>query len=448
MQNAKKKIAVLGIVVMFAVIAGLASAQYPQTPSQQPNQYGSPMQTNKSMNNSNTTSTNGSSMLKNQTMNQTVNQTINRSMNRTTNMSVSRLTTMNLSQEELNETMMKEFFSTHTNQLVNQTNKQFANVSLAFLFKNHIVVITVINHSVNVTNIVQISQINEVMINQILAININKMVNQTNKPLANVSQVFRFRNHTIVINVINESVLRNVTCKRELKIDEPKEGATINKNNVTIVSNYTNFSVIPHFGERNVKGQGHLHYFKDVTAPTTPGQLATTATGTWNQSADFINNWTNLAPGHHKFSVELVNNDHTPLVPPVVATVNVTIQGTNMTNVSTTQVNITRNITTTTSMNKSTTIALSAQNIKFNRTTITVPAGAMVTVKFDNKDSGIPHTFSVYNTSAATQTIFKGQATTGPSNTTYTFKAPSKPGTYFFRCDIHPTVMTGTFIVT
>lgn len=36
---------------------------------------------------------------------------------------------------------------------------------------------------------------------------------------------------------------------------------------------------------------------------------------------------------------------------------------------------------------------------------------------------------------------------TGPATTTYTFTAPSTPGTYFFRCDVHPTVMTGQFIV-
>jgi plastocyanin len=97
---------------------------------------------------------------------------------------------------------------------------------------------------------------------------------------------------------------------------------------------------------------------------------------------------------------------------------------------------------------KSATISLSAQNIAFNMSTITVPAGAQVTVKFDNKDNGVAHTFSVYTSSAATNVIFKGQAVTGPATTTYTFTVPTTPGTYFFRCDIHPTQMTGQFIVT
>jgi len=34
------------------------------------------------------------------------------------------------------------------------------------------------------------------------------------------------------------------------------------------------------------------------------------------------------------------------------------------------------------------------------------------------------------------------------ATTTYTFTAPSTPGTYFFRCDVHPETMTGQFIVT
>lgn len=98
------------------------------------------------------------------------------------------------------------------------------------------------------------------------------------------------------------------------------------------------------------------------------------------------------------------------------------------------------------SMNK-TIVNLTAKNFAFNTGTITVPAGANVTINFDNQDSGVPHNFAVYETSAAQKTIFKGPTITGPNKTTYTFTAPSKPGTYFFRCDTHFTAMTGQFIV-
>jgi plastocyanin len=93
-------------------------------------------------------------------------------------------------------------------------------------------------------------------------------------------------------------------------------------------------------------------------------------------------------------------------------------------------------------------VYLQARNIAFNKSTISVPAGSTVSVHFDNQDQGIPHNFAVYTNSQATNKIFSGTIITGVSQTTYTFTAPSAPGNYFFRCDVHPTVMTGTFIVT
>ncbi len=97
---------------------------------------------------------------------------------------------------------------------------------------------------------------------------------------------------------------------------------------------------------------------------------------------------------------------------------------------------------------KTATINLIAQNIAFNLSTITVPAGAQVTVNFNNMDAQVPHNFAVYTNSSATTPIFVGQIITGPDTTTYHFTAPTTPGNYFFRCDVHPTIMTGTFIVT
>jgi plastocyanin len=99
------------------------------------------------------------------------------------------------------------------------------------------------------------------------------------------------------------------------------------------------------------------------------------------------------------------------------------------------------------SANKSAIIDLVAENIAFNENTITVPAGADVIVNFNNRDSGVPHNFAVYETQAAEKVIFKGEIITGLKKTTYTFTAPDKPGTYFFRCDVHPTQMTGQFMV-
>jgi plastocyanin len=93
-------------------------------------------------------------------------------------------------------------------------------------------------------------------------------------------------------------------------------------------------------------------------------------------------------------------------------------------------------------------IYLQAKNIAFNKSTISVPAGSTVNVHFDNEDQGVPHNFAVYTNSQATDKIFSGTIITGVSQTTYTFTAPATPGDYFFRCDVHPSVMYGTFTVT
>ncbi|MEG3055023.1 MAG: hypothetical protein RQM90_02270 [Methanoculleus sp.] len=83
--------------------------------------------------------------------------------------------------------------------------------------------------------------------------------------------------------------------------------------------------------------------------------------------------------------------------------------------------------TTTVAAGGTATVDLSAKNIAFDKSTITVPAGADVTVDFDNEDDGIPHNFAVYTDSSATDTIFSGETITGPDTTTYTFTAPSDP---------------------
>jgi plastocyanin len=233
--------------------------------------------------------------------------------------------------------------------------------------------------------------------------------------------------HTPLVPAVTATVYVNVvgTTSPTLKIVTPAEGAMISGGNVTISVSVTNFNLVNKLGQPNVAGEGHLHYFMDVTPPTAPGVPAITAVGTYVPTTATSYTWTNVTPGMHMFSVELVNNDHTPLVPPVVAFVNVT----------------------TMAATGATTIYLSAQNIAFNLSTISVAAGSEVTVVFENLDSGIPHNFAVYTDSSATTIIFQGALVVGVATTTYTFGAPMTPGSYFFRCDVHPTQMTGTFVV-
>jgi plastocyanin len=92
-------------------------------------------------------------------------------------------------------------------------------------------------------------------------------------------------------------------------------------------------------------------------------------------------------------------------------------------------------------------VTLTARNMAFDQSTLTVPAGADVTLRFANNDSGVPHNVAIYETPAAATVIFQGKVIPGPQSITYTFTAPTRPGTYFFRCDVHPETMTGAFVV-
>ena len=92
-------------------------------------------------------------------------------------------------------------------------------------------------------------------------------------------------------------------------------------------------------------------------------------------------------------------------------------------------------------------VTIEAQNLGFNLSTITANAGTQVTVTLDNKDAGVPHNIAFYTDTSATQQIQGGELITGPAIETIDFTAPAAPGTYFFRCDVHPDQMTGAFVV-
>jgi plastocyanin len=237
-------------------------------------------------------------------------------------------------------------------------------------------------------------------------------------------------NHTPLVPPVVASITVNVVPEigpPGIVITSPKDGATLPPGPVTIAVQVINFNLVDKLGGTNAPFEGHIHYFFDVGAPTAPGYPAVTPGGTYAATANTSYTWQNVGPGSHTFSVELVNNDHTPRVPPAVASVTIRVSS---------------------STPQAVTINLTAQNIAFDKSSITVPAGASVTIHFDNKDAGIPHNFSVYTDSSATTAIFIGQPTiTGLATVDYKFTAPATPGTYFFRCDVHPSNMTGSFIV-
>ncbi len=85
----------------------------------------------------------------------------------------------------------------------------------------------------------------------------------------------------------------------------------------------------------------------------------------------------------------------------------------------------------------------------FDTTCLAAPANTAVTVAFQNQDSTL-HNFEIFTDSSATTRVGGASGLTDlvAPGTSATYKIdPLKPGSYFYRCDVHPAVMTGTFVV-
>jgi len=88
-------------------------------------------------------------------------------------------------------------------------------------------------------------------------------------------------------------------------------------------------------------------------------------------------------------------------------------------------------------------IALTAQGIKFDQTTLTAPASGF-TIHFENKDNAIPHDVDILD--ATGKKVADDKDFPGPGVRDYAI-APLPAGTYKFECSIHPTTMFGTLTV-
>lgn len=87
-------------------------------------------------------------------------------------------------------------------------------------------------------------------------------------------------------------------------------------------------------------------------------------------------------------------------------------------------------------------VAITSQDLKFDVATLKVPADSPFSLQLTNLDAA-PHNVAIYRDSTASEDIFVGDVI---SSSTIVYQVPSiEPGSYFFRCDVHPD-MNGTLV--
>jgi plastocyanin len=89
-------------------------------------------------------------------------------------------------------------------------------------------------------------------------------------------------------------------------------------------------------------------------------------------------------------------------------------------------------------------VAISADNLEFDASTIEAPAGAEFTITFTNNESQ-PHNVAIYSEEGGDE-IVTGEVITGPDATTQIVVPALEAGTYYFQCDVHPD-MNGSLVV-
>jgi hypothetical protein len=116
-----------------------------------------------------------------------------------------------------------------------------------------------------------------------------------------------------------------------LDILSPQDGATVPAGDVTVTIRAGNFRIVDKQGRANVPGEGHVHFYMDAgTVPSSPGSPAIPSVPDirWARVAGTEYTFTDVPPGTHTFTVQLVNNDQTPVIPPMYRSLTVTVPAT------------------------------------------------------------------------------------------------------------------------
>jgi plastocyanin len=80
----------------------------------------------------------------------------------------------------------------------------------------------------------------------------------------------------------------------------------------------------------------------------------------------------------------------------------------------------------------------------FDRDCLAAPAETKFTIRLENRDVD-SHNVDILDHPGGTS-LFAGKIIKGPKTITYSV-TPFPPGIYYFRCDVHPLRMNGTFVV-
>ena len=86
---------------------------------------------------------------------------------------------------------------------------------------------------------------------------------------------------------------------------------------------------------------------------------------------------------------------------------------------------------------------IASKDTRFDRVELDVPAGRAFTVVYANQESA-QHNVAIYADASAASVLFRGGIVGGPSTHVYAVPALAA-GTYYFRCDVHPS-MNGTVV--
>lgn len=90
-------------------------------------------------------------------------------------------------------------------------------------------------------------------------------------------------------------------------------------------------------------------------------------------------------------------------------------------------------------------IEIGALNISFDKGQLTIEAGRKSVIEFNNREA-VSHNVAIFaGADASGKKVFTGEIFSGPEIVEYQVPA-IEPGSYFFRCDVHPTQMTGTIV--